>query len=60
MGVDYAPAVIPSWIDMIPHSPFQQTLFQAPLSSQIDYYLFLALRAGAIRLRMGMMMEQSP
>ena len=46
MGVDYAPAVIPSWIDMIPHSPFQQTLFQAPLSSQIDYYLFFGFKGG--------------
>ncbi|MDH5426782.1 MAG: alpha/beta hydrolase [Nitrospirota bacterium] len=46
MGVDYAPAVIPSWIDMIPNSPYQQALFQTPLSSQIDYYLFFGFKGG--------------
>lgn len=46
MGVDYAPAVIPSWIDMIPNSPFQQALFQAPLSSKIDYYLLFGFKGG--------------
>ena len=46
MGVDYAPAVIPSWIDMIPNSPFQQVLFKTPLSSQIDYYLYFGFKGG--------------
>ncbi len=46
IGVDHAPAVIPSWIDMIPNSPFQKSLFQAPLSDQIDYYLFFSFKGG--------------
>ena len=46
MGIDYAPAVIPSWIDMIPNSPFQQALFQTPLSSKIDYYLLFGFKGG--------------
>ncbi len=46
MGVDYAPTVIPSWIDMIPNSPFQQALFQTPLSNSIDYYLYFGFKGG--------------
>jgi len=46
MGVEYGPAVIPSWIDMIPNSPFQQALFQTPLSSKIDYYLYFSFKGG--------------
>lgn len=46
IGVDHAPAVIPSWIDMIPNSPFQQSLFQTPLSDQIEYYLFFSFKGG--------------
>jgi len=57
IGVEHAPAVIPSWIDMIPNSPFQKSLFQTPLSDQIDYYLFLALKAGTTHSRMEMMTE---
>ncbi len=46
IGVDHAPAVIPSWIDMIPNSPFQQTLFQTRLSDHIEYYLFFSFKGG--------------
>jgi hypothetical protein len=46
IGVDHAPAVIPSWFDMIPNSPFQQALFQMPLSNHIEYYLFFSFKGG--------------
>ncbi len=46
IGVDHAPAVIPSWIDMIPNSPFQQELFAKPLSDHVDYYLFFSFKGG--------------
>lgn len=46
IGVDYAPAVIPSWLDMVPDSPFQRTLFQKPLPDYIEYYLFFSFQGG--------------
>ncbi len=46
IGVDHAPAVIPSWIDMIPNSPFQRELFATPLSDHVDYYLFFSFKGG--------------
>lgn len=46
IGVDYAPAVIPSWLDMVPDSPFQRTLFHTPLPDNIDYYLFFSFKGG--------------
>ena len=46
IGVDHAPAVIPSWIDMIPNSPFQQELFKTPLSDHVSYYLFFSFKGG--------------
>jgi len=46
IGVDYAPAVIPSWLDMVPDSPFQRTLFHTPLPDNIYYYLFFSFKGG--------------
>ncbi len=46
IGVDHAPAVIPSWIDMVPHSPFQQALFQTRLSDNIEFHLFFSFKGG--------------
>ena len=46
IGADHAPAVIPSWIDMIPNSPFQQELFATPLSDHVNYYLFFSFKGG--------------
>ena len=46
IGVDYAPAVIPSWLDMVPGSPFQRTLFKTPLPDNIEYYLFFSFLGG--------------
>jgi pimeloyl-ACP methyl ester carboxylesterase len=39
-GVDYSPAVIPSWNDVRASGRFVQTLFQKPLPRDLDYYLF--------------------
>ncbi len=46
IGVDWAPIVIPSWIDMIPDSPFQRTLFHTSLPDNIEYYLFYSFKGG--------------
>ena len=46
IGVDYAPAVIPSWLDMVPNSPFQRALFLTPLPNNIEYYLFFSFKGG--------------
>ena len=46
MGVDYAPAVIPSWIDMVPDSPFQQSLFRTPWPDSMKYYLLFSFKGG--------------
>ncbi|GJL62724.1 MAG: hypothetical protein NPIRA04_13780 [Nitrospirales bacterium] len=44
LGVDHAPAVIPSWLDMVPNSPFQRSVFQYPMPEYIDYYLLFSLK----------------
>ena len=46
IGVDYAPAVIPSWEDMVPDSPFQQSLFQTPWPDSMKYYLLFSFKGG--------------
>ncbi len=40
LGVEYSPAVVPSWNDMQANGRFIQTLFQRPLPNDMDYYLF--------------------
>lgn len=45
-GVEYALDVIPSWLDMVPNSPFQQALFQTPLPDNLEYYLFFSFKGG--------------
>lgn len=45
MGVDNAPVVVPAWYDMVPDSPFLQSLYATPLPPQIDHYLFFSHRA---------------
>jgi pimeloyl-ACP methyl ester carboxylesterase len=42
MGVEYAPAVIPSWLDLQPTSEFLSGLFSRPLPPSVEYYLFFA------------------
>jgi pimeloyl-ACP methyl ester carboxylesterase len=39
LGVEYAPAVVPSWRDMVPGSPFQQRIFERPLDPGIHVCL---------------------
>jgi triacylglycerol esterase/lipase EstA (alpha/beta hydrolase family) len=46
IGIDFAPAVIPSWVDMVPNSPFQQTLYQTPWPDRMNYYLFFSFKGG--------------
>jgi pimeloyl-ACP methyl ester carboxylesterase len=44
MGVKYAPAVVPSWIDMCPESPLVETLFDTPLPEDSEYYLLFGVK----------------
>lgn len=53
IGVDRAPAVIPSWVDMVPNSPFQQKLFQTPWPNRMKYYLFFGFKGGRNRFTNG-------
>ena len=39
-GVEYSPAVIPSWIDMQTNSQYQQAIFARPFGQSLAYYLF--------------------
>jgi pimeloyl-ACP methyl ester carboxylesterase len=39
MGVEYSPAVIPSWIDMQTDSDYQLAIFARPFSPPLRYYL---------------------
>jgi len=43
-GVENAPAVIPSWRDMVPNSPFLTKLFEAHIPSSTSYYLMFGYR----------------
>jgi pimeloyl-ACP methyl ester carboxylesterase len=48
-GVDHSPAVIPSWLDMIPGSPFQTKTLEEQLPEYLDYYLLFSYRGGHSR-----------
>lgn len=39
MGIQYSPAIVPSWSNMQPSGRFMQSLFQRPLPPGVDYYL---------------------
>jgi len=41
-GVEYSPAVIPSWIDMATDSPYQLAIFKRPFSPPLRYYLLFS------------------
>jgi len=41
-GVKYAPAVVPSWRDMAPHSAFLAQLYSRPLPPEIPFYLLFS------------------
>jgi pimeloyl-ACP methyl ester carboxylesterase len=44
MGVKHAPAVVSSWRDMAPGSPFQQGLWEEPLPGETAYTLVFGYR----------------
>ena len=46
MGVDHSPVVIPAWIDMVPDSPFLQSLFAKELPPSVPFYLFFGVVGG--------------
>lgn len=46
MGVRFATAVVPAWVDMVPGSPFQEALLEQPLPSEIPYYLLFSYGGG--------------
>lgn len=53
-GVKYAPAVVPSWRDMVPESDFIAGLYRRPLPDTIPHYLFFSYSG-----RSGMMDENN-
>jgi len=50
-GVESSPAVIPSWKDVEPQSPYIQRLFAKKLDSSIRYYLFFGHKGGGSLFR---------
>ncbi len=46
-GVKLAPAIVPSWYDMVPQSKFLEKLFAQPLPEETDFHLFFAHRGSA-------------
>ncbi len=47
MAVDYSTTgIIPSWVDMVPGSPFQKKLFEIHLPENIQHYLFFGFKGG--------------
>ncbi|HVN86616.1 MAG TPA: alpha/beta hydrolase [Candidatus Binatia bacterium] len=45
-GAEYSPIVAPSWEDMVPGSPFIQSLPETPLPPECEYSLFFSYRGG--------------
>lgn len=45
-GVDNSPAVVPSWYDMVPGSPYQERVFSGPWPDRLDYHLLFSHRGG--------------
>lgn len=41
-GVAHAPAVVPSWRDMVPESDFNRKLFAQPLPASLPFHLFFS------------------
>ena len=51
-GVERAPAVIPSWYDMVPDSDFIQSIYKREFPSDIRFCLLFSFR-GSCRMNMG-------
>lgn len=43
-GVDWSPAVVPCWYDMVPESPFLAQLFDRPLPDDLPHWLAFGYR----------------
>ncbi len=46
LGVDFAPAVVPAWRDMVPASPFLIALRKSNLPEELSYHLLFSYRGG--------------
>lgn len=46
LGVQYSPAVVPSWRDMQPDGPFLSSLFERPLPRNVPHALLFGHRGG--------------
>ncbi|MGK0155499.1 MAG: pimeloyl-ACP methyl ester carboxylesterase [Neolewinella sp.] len=44
LGVSYSPAVVPSWIDMVPESSYLKTLFDPQLPKNLPHHLAFSYR----------------
>ena len=44
MGVKHAPAVVPSWLDIVPGSPFISGLWESPLPDETKYVLLFGYK----------------
>ena len=45
-GVEHAPAVVASWRDVVPDSPFLERLYQGRASQDVPFYLFFGYETG--------------
>lgn len=45
-GVKYAPAVVPSWHDVVPESPFLKELYAGKAHKTIPFYLLFSYKTG--------------
>ncbi len=45
-GVQQSPAVIPSWYDMVPGSPYQAGILSRPFPERLEYHLLFSHRGG--------------
>ena len=43
-GVEHSPMVVPSWIDMVPGSEYQDKLFDKPLPEFVDHHLLFGFK----------------
>ena len=46
MGVEYAPAIIPLWLDLQPTSEFLSGLFSRPLATSVEHFLLFTCHMG--------------
>jgi hypothetical protein len=51
LGVEYAPAVVPAWLDMQPGNAFLKGILQPNLPPECRYYLFFSYGGGSSLIR---------